>query len=156
MNKEVIREIKDKVLEYEKRDFKWSDKERKIVFDFPESAFFNFHVQNAFITGKQPFYFDRDVVLPIYGKILKSGNLNGEYKIPMYNENPFADLIELKEDIPFDKYPLIEIKNGAPYLMEGKVLRPLKYKLGKREKKTAGYLIVTIKDLEEGNYTVKK
>lgn len=156
MNKEIVREIKDKILEYENRDFKLIDKEIKIVFDFPESAFFNFHVQNAFMTGKQPFYFDRDVVLPIYRNILKTGNLNGEYKIPMYNENPFADLIELKEDIPFDKYPLIKFKNGAPYLEEGKVLRPLKYKLGKREKKTAGYLIVTIKDLEEGNYTIKK
>lgn len=156
MNKEIIREIKDKILEYANRDFKLIDKEIKIVFDFSESAFFNFHVQNAFMTGKQPFYFDRDVVLPIYRKILKNGNINGEYKIPMYNKNPFVDLIELKEDIPFDKYPLIEIKNGAPYIEEGKVLRPLKYKLGKREKKTAGYLIVTIKDLEEGNYTIKK
>ena len=156
MNKETVREIKDKVLKYENRDFKLIDKEIKIVFDFPEISFLNFHVQNAQMTGKDPFYFDRDVVLPIYRKILKSGNLNGEYKIPMYNENPFADLIELKEDIPFDKYPLIKIKNGAPYLEEGKVLRPLKYKLGKREKKTAGYLIVTIKDLEEGNCTIKK
>ena len=156
MNKEIVREIKDKILEYENRDFKLIDKEIKIVFDFPESAFFNFHVQNAFMTGKQPFYFDRDVVLSNYRKILKNGDLNGEYKIPMYNENPFVDLIELKEDIPFDKYPLIKFKNGAPYLEEGKVLRPLKYKLGKREKKTAGYLIVTIKDLEEGNYTIKK
>ena len=156
MNKSIIREIKDKVLEYENREFKLIDNEIKIVFDFPESAFFNFHVQNAFMTGKQPFYFDIDVILPIYRNIIKSGNLNGEYKIPMYNENPFADLIELKEDIPFDKYPLIIFKNGAPYLEEGKVLRPLKYKLGKREKKTAGYLIVTIKDLEEGNHTIKK
>lgn len=155
MNKKMIKEIKDKVLNYEDREFLLIDKEIKIKFDFPETAFFNFHVQNSLMTGKDAFYFDRDVVLPIYRSILKTGNLNGEYKIPMYNQNPFADLYTLKEDIPFDKYPLIKIEKGVPYLKEGNVIRPLKYEKGKREKKTAGFLIVTIKDVKEAEYTVK-
>lgn len=153
--KNIIREIKDKVLNYEDREFLLIDKEIKIKFDFPETAFFNFHVQNGKMTGKYPFYFDRDVVLPIYRSILKNGNLNGEYKIPMYNQNPFADLYTLKEDIPFDKYPLIKIEKGVPYLKEGNVIRPLKYEVTKREKKTAGFLIVSIKDIEELDYAVK-
>lgn len=154
MNKEIIRKIKEMILKYEDVEFNIFDKRVKIKFDFPDNWIFSQHIKIGIITNTDPYYFDIKEVLPIYRNILKNGSIIGEYKLPMYDRNPNKTTYQLKEDIPFDKYPSIRIMKDVPYLEEGKVIRPLKYEIVKQEKKTSGYLIVSIEEIEKEYYTM--
>ena len=154
MNKEIIRKIKEKVLKYEDVEFNIFDKKVKITFDFPESAFFAQHIKIGIMTNTDPYYFDIKEVLPIYRNILKNGSIIGEYKLPMYDKNPNKKTYQLKEDVPFDKYPSIKFVKDVPYLMEGNVIRPLKYEIVKQEKKTSGFLLISIEEIEREYYTI--
>ena len=106
-----------------------------------------------------PFYFDRDVILPVYKNMIKSNKIiDGEYKIPMYKENPFKDIITLKEDVPFYKYEDIRIMKGIPYILDEdtKVVRPLKHTVTRHEKRSIGFLVISIKSLEEEKVFINK
>lgn len=159
MVKYVIRKIRKEVMELEDVKFKIVDKEVEIKFDFPKESFFDIYKLFASQTNHTPFYFDRDVILPIYRDMIKGNKIiDGEYRIPVYKENPFKDIITLKEDVPFYKYEDIRIMKGIPYILDEdtNTVRPLKHTVTRHEKKTIGYLLVSIKPLEEEKFFINK
>lgn len=159
MVKDVIRKIRKEVLELENEKFKIVDKEVEIKFDFPKESFFDTYKLFASQTNHMPFYFDRDVILPIYRDMIKTNKIiDGEYRIPMYKENPFKDIITLKEDVPFYKYEDIRIMKGIPYILDedSNTVRPLKHTVTRHEKRSIGYLLVSIKSSEEEKFFINK
>ena len=109
-------------------------------------------------TNFTPFYFDRDVILPIYREMIKTNKMDGEYRIPVYKENPFKDIITLKEDVPFYKYEDIRIMKGIPYILDEdtNTVRPLKHTVTRHEKRSIGFLVISIKSSEEEKFFINK